>query len=116
YVGMALESEWLSTRSEIDCRKHRTWIGSGISIRTTEGGDESGIDNSHPVVLIQERVLVRRSDLYVVNALGVIQIETQPCIGEVSVLPDGERLNWTEVSQWIRAGVVIELIATYECP
>src|SRR5438105_2958508 len=60
-------------------------------------------------------MLVRGPHFYVVDALGVVRVGPQSCVGEVAVLPDGQGLNRAEICERIGAGVVVELIATHEC-
>src|SRR5271169_4185169 len=82
------------------------------SIRIREGGKQRRIDDTERVLLIEERLLVGRPDLYVVNPFHIRQIRPQASVGQLSILSDTLplKVDGAKVSKRIAAGVVVELV------
>ena len=74
------------------------------------------IHNSEGVILGEERLLVRDSSLYVVDAFHVGKFGANAGISESPVLSDGFllKIERTKIGERIVAGVVVELIVADE--
>src|SRR6202042_1675323 len=94
YVGVAIESEQMTASRQIKSWQHGARIGSRISVRATESDwKQRGIDDAERVLFIEERLLIDRPDLQVMNPLDVGKVCPHPCVGELSILSHGLSLQ-----------------------
>src|SRR5450755_4322913 len=82
-------------------------------MRIREGGKQRRIDDTERVLLIEERLLVGRPDLYIVNPFHIREIRPQAGVGQFPILSYSFplKVDGAEVGKRIAAGVVVELVS-----
>src|SRR6202011_3970411 len=99
---------WGSQRDVV----HKT----GIAIAIVEGGKEPVVDNPQAVVLVEEGLLIRGSELHVVDTLHVRKVRPKPSICEGSILSHCFLLNRGKIVEKIGAWVVFVGVAPDKGP
>src|SRR5436853_5791021 len=114
YVGVAAEIEPGASacqveRQQIRTRRsqsdaiHKTWI----SVRVSLGWKKGIVHDSQIVVLVQECLLVRGSQLNIVGPFDIGERRPQARIREFSILSNRLLLNRREVVEEIVTGIVV---------
>ncbi len=120
---MAVKGKQPSSTCQIEGKQVGAWgvqrdvvHKTGIAIRIVEGGKEPVVDNPQPVVLVEESLLIRGSDLHVVDTLHVRKVRPKPSICEGSILSHCLLLNRGKVVEKIGTWVVVVVVAPDKAP